>query len=337
VTVQGPARELRIALDEDRVVVGPAEHRGDPAGAGTQVDEATGLGLPPSQGPGHERGLAPEPPVGGIGLRQGGGIAVVEHACVRPGLGGATVAGAPGDLAPDPRQRPYHGNAVAKHAHLRALVVPPLDRDLEHGDVERVGDGDDFDVPRESPLATVRKDLAPQVGLRHLRPALRVDDAGRDHELHRPVEGAAEELAHRSFLLGDVRRRQVTRPDGDDGGLPGSVGDAPEVGEGRGEVEIAEAGDRCGRGGEGGLERRAFAEMGSTDETGSAWRRGREELLDQRGRLVGTAVVHEDQLAAFGLAGHERGDLGGERVEARGLVVQRYHEREALVEHRRRL
>ena len=239
-------------------------------------------------------------------------------------------------LAPDPRQRPYHGNAVAKYAYLRALVVAPLDRDLEHGDVERVGDGDDFDIPGESLLAATREDLEPQLCLRHLRPALCVDDAGRDHQLHGAVERASEELAHQSLLLGDLRRCQIAGTDGDDGRLPGGVGDAPEVGEGCGEVEVAEARDRCPRRGQGNLERGPFAEMGSAHQTGPASRR-RDELLDQRGGGVGAAVVDEDQLAAFGLAGDERGDLRGEGVEARGLVVQRYHEREAAVEHGRRL
>ena len=136
VTVQGLAGELGVALHEERVVVRPAEHRGDPAGAGTQVDEATVGRAPPREVQATSAAL----------LRNHQWVASASASAVAFASSNTPVSArrpdgrrcrAPAHVASDPRQGPQHGDAVAQHVHLRALVVPPLDGDLEHGDVER--------------------------------------------------------------------------------------------------------------------------------------------------------------------------------------------------------
>ena len=50
-------------------------------------------------------------------------------------------------------ERAEHRRAVTKHPHLRLVLVPPVDGDLLHGDVERRCDREDLDIPCKTVLA----------------------------------------------------------------------------------------------------------------------------------------------------------------------------------------
>jgi len=80
-------RERLVALEHRDVVRRPPQHRRDPAGSAPEVDQPPlrcGRRGRPTQRGGHERRLAPEPPVRAIGPGQESGIGVIEH-LGRPG------------------------------------------------------------------------------------------------------------------------------------------------------------------------------------------------------------------------------------------------------------
>ena len=94
--------------------------------------------------------------------------------------------------------------AVPQQLDAGAVLVPPDDADLLHGDVEMPCQGDDLDVPGEAVLVAVGQDLLPQRDGRGLGSALGVGDARDDGELYQAVVGATQHLAPAPLPAGEL-------------------------------------------------------------------------------------------------------------------------------------
>ena len=225
----------------------------------------------------------------------------------------------------DAEQVHAHLQRVAQHLDARARVVAPGDGHLADRISHFARDEQRLDVKGPAADGDQREDGFGRVGAEAFEPALRVLQAGQEHQAHQGVEGAPDQVAvfglvvaHRAGRLargdGDGRVRQVRRQKTQD------------LFDGHRKVRVADEAELALRGQHALAHRPALAggALVQQDEVGNLLFQPVHDLIG----AVGAAVLHHDDLGAEGLRGQEGVDLLEGGGQALGFVVGRDDEGE---------